>query len=249
MAIAQILPDEVPLETKKGLAVFNLVNSSIPESVSAAMTKKFGAVIESQQEYQDMVRSLPNRPQSLQPSQPSIVNQIASNREPTVNNQVVDSQQKTSPNPPVTIEDLRNWYDNAHNLGKPDEYKKRIVEIGNAFKAGQALSDKAYAAMQQDKQDLHNISRLTEMAQRIGMVWGQPAQDGFTVVRGKVYDLAYNGDRKDLVIAQKDGDVLLKVETGKITVNKITPQLLETFENANTKVEAILNKRDVEMQH
>lgn len=81
------------------------------------------------------------------------------------------------------------------------------------------------------------------------MVWGQPAQDGFTVVRGKVYDLAYNGDRKDLVIAQKDGDVLLKVETGKITVNKITPQLLETFENANTKVEAILNKRDVEMQH
>ena len=249
VAIAQILPDEVPLETKKGLAVFNLVNSSIPESVSAAMTKKFGAVIESQQEYQDMVRSLPNRPQSLQPSQPSIVNQIASNREPTVNNQVVDSQQKTSPNPPVTIEDLRNWYDNAHNLGKPDEYKKRIVEIGNAFKAGQALSDKAYAAMQQDKQDLHNISRLTEMAQRIGMVWGQPAQDGFTVVRGKVYDLAYNGDRKDLVIAQKDGDVLLKVETGKITVNKITPQLLETFENANTKVEAILNKRDVEMQH
>ncbi|BAY73340.1 hypothetical protein NIES23_61680 (plasmid) [Trichormus variabilis NIES-23] len=246
VAIAQIPPDEVPLETKKGLAVFNLVNSSIPESVSAAMTKKFGAVIESQQEYQDMVRSLPNRPESLQLSQPSIVNQIASNREPTVNNQVVNTQQKTSPDPSVTIEDLRNWYDNAHNLGKPDEYKNRIVEIGNAFKAGAPLSEKAIAAMQKDKQDLHNISHLTEMAQRIGMVWGQPAQDGFTVLRGKVYDLAYNAERKDLAIAHKNGEVVFSVESGRVQINNVTPQVLQAFENANHQAQVILAKSKVQ---
>ncbi|MBD2253821.1 hypothetical protein H6G14_21340 [Nostoc parmelioides FACHB-3921] len=240
IALTQMPPEDFPLETKKGLAVFNLVNSTIPEEVSTAMTKKFGAVIESLQEYQDVVRSLPNRPESLQPSQPF----------PQV-------EQQTSPNPPasatqeahspsVTIEELRNWYNNAHNLGKPDEYKKRIVEIGNDFKAGAPLSEKAIAAMQKDNQDLHNISRLTEMAQRIGMVWGQPAQDGFTMVRGKVYDLAYNGDRKDLVIAQKDGEVVFRLESGRVQINQVTPQVLQAFEQANNQAQAVLAKSKVQ---
>ncbi|MBC1218037.1 hypothetical protein GNE08_28020, partial (plasmid) [Trichormus variabilis ARAD] len=85
IALTQMPPEDFPLETKKGLAVFNLVNSTIPEEVSTAMTKKFGAVIESLQEYQDVVRSLPNRPESLQPSQPF----------PQV-------EQQTSPNPPAS---------------------------------------------------------------------------------------------------------------------------------------------------
>jgi hypothetical protein len=208
-----------------------LVNSTIPEEVSTAMTKKFGAVIESLEEYQDVVRSLPNRPQSLQPSQATQGNRV---------------EQQTSPNPSVTIEDLRNWYDNAHNLGKPDEYKNRIVEIGKAFKTGQALSDEAIAAMQQDKQDLHNISRLTEMAQRIGMVWGQAAQDGFTVVRGKLYDLAYNAERKDLAISHKDGQLIFSLESGKVQINNVTPQVLQAFEQANNQAQAILSKSQVQ---
>ncbi|MEJ1932850.1 hypothetical protein WDZ92_21795, partial [Nostoc sp. NIES-2111] len=248
VSFTKLAPEDVPGETLKGLSVFRLVNSSIPEPIFRAMTSKFGAV-ESLEQYQAKVRSLPNRPQSLQPSQPSVVNQIASNREPTVNNQVVDTQQKTSPDPSVTIEDLRNWYNNAHNLGKPDEYKNRIVEIGNAFKAGEALSDKAYAAMQKDKQNLEQIIRLTEISQRLGMVWGQPTENNLTLVSGNTYDLAYNRDRQDLVIAQKDGEVLLKVETGTITVNKVTPQLLETFENADKRLEAInREKQQMDMQ-
>jgi hypothetical protein len=81
------------------------------------------------------------------------------------------------------------------------------------------------------------------------MVWGQPIEDNLTLVSGNIYDLAYNAERKDLAIAQKDGEVLLKVETGKITVNKLTPQLLETFENANKKLEEInRHTQQMEMQ-
>ncbi|BAZ33791.1 hypothetical protein NIES4074_63050 (plasmid) [Cylindrospermum sp. NIES-4074] len=409
VVFAQLSPEEVPLETKKGLAVFNLVNSSTSDSVKALMIKKFGAVIESPQEYQSKVRSLLNRPNPLQPSQPIDENQVASNQQSTANGQVVQEQQ-TSPTTPVaapsvnevvitgkpipmnyplmmygqnnplpvdscidamrghgrvhttrayepykqygfkegdiaiaygglnvnasgggkqvafrvgkqyqitpqmiadpsyqqqwadmekhspqaiaelftgksqvwglqmeplgdyvdgkilpfpqaqnqvtppqethlpsvTIEDLRNWYDNANSLGKSDDYKKRIVEVANAFKAGQPLSGKAYAAMQQDKTQLEKLHRLTEMAQRIGAVWGQPAQDGSTVVRGKVYDLAYNAERKDLAIAHKNGQIIFSLESGKVQTNQITQELLQAFEQANNHAQAILAKSKVQ---
>ncbi len=45
--------------------------------------------------------------------------------------------------PTVTIDDLRNWYNAADKLGKPENYKKRIVEVANGFKAGEQLSAQA----------------------------------------------------------------------------------------------------------
>ncbi|MEJ1933953.1 hypothetical protein WDZ92_27465, partial [Nostoc sp. NIES-2111] len=249
VSFTKLAPEEVPKETKKGLSVFRLVNSSLSSPIFRAMTSKFGAV-ESLEQYQAKVRSLPNRPQSLQPLgvKSEVATTQATNVEITDDGRNAIAQQPVKeiaipapynpsqkPLPPassshptqevqpsVTIEDLRNWYDNAHNLGKPDEYKNRIVEIGHAFKAGTPLSDKAYTAMQKDKQNLEQIIRLTEISQRLGMVWGHPTENNLTVVSGNTYDLAYNCDRKDLAIAQKDGEVLLRVETGKITVNKIT---------------------------
>ncbi|WP_230967693.1 hypothetical protein [Nostoc commune] len=150
----------------------------------------------------------------------------------------------------VTIDDLRNWYNAAEKLGKPENYKKRIVEVANQFKAGEQLSAEALTVMNQDTFELDSISRLTQIAQRIGMVWGKPDESG-TQVQGKIYDLAFNTQQRDLTISQKNGEVILKLQSGKVQTNKLTPQILQTFEDANSQIDKILEKnksKELEIQ-
>ncbi|MDZ8035142.1 hypothetical protein [Nostoc sp. DedSLP04] len=239
----QVPIEDVIRETKKGLAVFNLVDSSIPSKTLSSMTKKFGAVIESTLEYQQKVSSLATRPQFLKPPEQtaqsppnqSITPLLSTNPSTT---DIINST-KTEPlgvekSPTVTIDDLRNWYNAADKLGKSENYKKRIVEVANGFKAGEQLSAEALTVMNQDTFELEVISRLTQIAQRIGMVLGQSRQDGFTEVKGKVYDLSFNTERKDLTIQQKNGDVVLGVQSGKVHTSRVTPEIIKTFEGANS---------------
>ncbi|MBN3947154.1 MAG: hypothetical protein HWQ38_12010 [Nostoc sp. NMS7] len=135
---------------------------------------------------------------------------------------------------PVTIDKLRDWYSAADKLNKPDEYKKRIVELANGFKSGEQLSQLALFSMNKDIKEFVHISRLTQIAQRIGMVLGQSRQDGFTEVKGKVYDLSFNTERKDLTIQQKNGDIVLGVQSGKVHTSRVTPEIIKTFEGANS---------------
>ncbi|MBD2565978.1 hypothetical protein H6G95_36620, partial [Nostoc linckia FACHB-391] len=141
----------------------------------------------------------------------------------------------------VTIDDLRNWYNAADKLGKSENYKKRIVEVANGFKAGEQLSESALAVMNKDTSELEAISRLTQIAQRIGMVWGKSDENG-TQVSGKIYDLAFNTQQRDLTISQKNGEVVLNLQSGKVQTNKVTPQILQTFEDANSQIDKILAK-------
>ncbi|MEH1824392.1 MAG: hypothetical protein V7L22_03320 [Nostoc sp.] len=141
----------------------------------------------------------------------------------------------------VTIDDLRNWYNAADKLGKSENYKKRIVEVANGFKAGEELSAEALTVMNQDTFELEAISRLTQIAQRIGMVWGKSDENG-TQFQGKIYDLAFNTQQRDLTILQKNGEVILNLQSGKVRTNKVTPQILQTFEYANTQIDKILAK-------
>ncbi|MFN6568223.1 hypothetical protein [Dendronalium sp. ChiSLP03b] len=311
IAIAQVPPEDVPLETKKGLGVFKLVNSSIPESVSGAMTRKFGSVIESETEYQQKVKALPDRPKYLKPPQPQqfstsepIVPSVAirgklismnfplmlhGEQNPLPVDTCIDAmrgygrthttrayepykqygfqegdiaiasgedkqvvpflkpQSRTAPSnevqiKSVTIDNLREWYSNADKLGKSTEYKQRIVEVANQFKSDGQLSQSALTAIGKDKQELEVISRLTQIAQRIGAVWGQKRDDGFIQVKGKHYDLVFNAQQKDLAIAHKNGDVILSVQSGKIEINKVTKEILQTFEDVNSKFDEVLEK-------
>ncbi|MEA5566673.1 hypothetical protein [Anabaena sp. UHCC 0399] len=265
IAISPVPAEDVPLETKKGLAVFNVVNSSIPESVCQAMTFKFGQVIESQLEYQEKVRSLPDRPKYLKPPQPLKKNQTSNEQTLVVTQHIqkdvamaevatgykleekqqAHSARFSSPAFVVTVDHLREWYSAADKLGKPEAYKQRIVEVANRYKSGRQLSPEALTAMEKDTEEYQSISRLTKIAQRIGDVLGQPGEDGFTCVRGKIYDLAFNPQTKDLaitysgaqLIAQKDGEVILSVQLGKVQTNKVTPEILQVFEDANTQID------------
>ncbi len=242
--------EDVIRETKKGLAVFNLVSSSIPRKTLDNMTKKFGAVIESNSDYQQFVSSLATRPQFLKP--PEQTTQSPPNQSitpllsttsstPDISNNVKTEPLGVEKYPTVTIDDLRNWYNAADKLGKSENYKKRILEVANQLKSGEQLSAEALTVMNKDTFELEIISRLTQIAQRIGMVWGKSNENG-TQVQGKIYDLAFNTQQRDLTISQKNGEVILNLRSGKVQTNQLTPQILQTFEDANTQIDKILAK-------
>ncbi|QLE45804.1 hypothetical protein FD723_36805 (plasmid) [Nostoc sp. C052] len=378
----QVPIEDVIRETKKGLAVFNLVSSSIPPKTLENMTKKFGAIIESDSDYQQRVNSLATRPQFLKPPEQAAQSPPLQSRHSTspqdvqnvtpssikgkpipmnyplmmhgdtnvlpvdtcidamrgygrthttrayqpykqygfkegdialatgIDKQVAfrvgkqyqitpdmiadpvyqqqwadiekhspkalpelftgkgqvwglhleplgdyvegfivpfpEPQNRAAPNQTVqtqsvTIDDLRNWYNAADKLGKPENYKKRIVEVANQFKAGEQLSAEALTVMNKDTFELEKISRLTQIAQRIGMVWGK-SDENSTQVKGKIYDLAFNTQQRDLTISQKDGEIILNLQSGQVQTNKLTPQILQTFEDVNTQIDKILAK-------
>jgi hypothetical protein len=142
----------------------------------------------------------------------------------------------------VTIDDLRNWYNAADKLGKSENYKKRIVEVANGFKSGEQLSAQALTVMNQDTSEFEAISRLTQIAQRVGMLKGVVTEDGFTQIQGKIYDLTFSTERKDLTITQKNGEIVLNLQSGQVETNKITPEVVQTFEQANSQIDKILAK-------
>ncbi|RCJ31945.1 hypothetical protein A6769_29465 [Nostoc punctiforme NIES-2108] len=246
----QVPTEDVIRETKKGLAVFHLVSSSIPPKTLENMTKKFGAVIESNSDYQQKVSSLATRPQFLKlpeqiaqsPPNQSITPLLSTTPStPDITNSTKTEPLGVEEVPTVTIDDLRNWYNAADKLGKPENYKKRIVEVANQFKTSKQFSSEALTAMNNDTFELEAISRLTQIAQRIGMVWGKPNENG-TQVLGKIYDVTFSTQQRDLTISQKNGEVILNLQSGKVQTNKLTPQILQTFEDANSQIDKILAK-------
>ncbi|MBD2730654.1 hypothetical protein H6G96_31135 [Nostoc sp. FACHB-892] len=246
----QVAIEDVIRETQKGLAVFNLVDSSIPAKTLSSMTKKFGAIIETDSDYQQRVNSLATRPQFLKPPEQtaqsppnqSITPLLSTTSSiPDISNNVKTEPLGVEKYPTVTIDDLRNWYNAADKLGKSENYKKRIVKVANGFKAGEQLSAQALTVMNKDTFELEAISRLTQIAQRIGMVWGKSNENG-TQFLGKIYDLAFNTQQRDLTISQKNGEVILNLQSGKVVTNKVTPQILQTFEGANSEIDKILAK-------
>jgi hypothetical protein len=160
-----------------------------------------------------------------------------------INDRVVKTESNSVENcPVVTSEHLQNWYNVADKLGKSEQYKQRIMEIAADLDSGQQLSQKALFSMKQDTEEHRNISRLTQIAQRVGMLGGVAIEDGFTQVQGKMYDLTFNTDQRDLTIAQKNGEIIFSLESGKVQINRITPSVLQTFEQANNQIDRVLAK-------
>lgn len=48
------------------------------------------------------------------------------------------------------------------------------------------------------------------------MLGGVAIENGFTQVLGKMYDLTFNTDQRDLTIAQKNGEIILSLQSGKV---------------------------------
>ena len=245
----QVPMEDVIRETKKGLAVFNLVDSSMPAKTLSSMTKKFGAIIESNSDYQQKVNSLATRPQFLKlpeqtaqsPPNQSITPLLSSTPSiPDISNSVKTEPLGVEKPPTVTIDDLRNWYNAADKLGKSENYKKRIVEVANGFKSGEQLSTEALRVMNKDTSEFEVISRLTQIAQRVGMLKGVVTEDGFTQIQGKIYDITFNTQQRDLTISQKNGEVILNLQSGKVQTNKVTPEVIQTFEQANSQIDRLV---------
>ncbi|MBD2303875.1 hypothetical protein H6G28_35925, partial [Nostoc sp. FACHB-190] len=79
-------------------------------------------------------------------------------------------------------------------------------------------------------------------SQKLASNIGQLGNDGTVRVTGKTYDLALNSERKDLAIAHKNGDVILRVQAGQVQVNNLTPEVLQDFETANSKLDEVIER-------
>jgi hypothetical protein len=143
---------------------------------------------------------------------------------------------KTIQDQETTLEKLRTWYLTAQKLGKSAEYIERIVEVGNEFKSGAGLTEKAVVAMNNDFQELHSINRLTQIAQRMGDVFGIPQDNGDVIVQGKEYLISINNSHKDLTIIKKDGTVLLDIKLGQINQSRISAEVMDVFEEINNNI-------------
>lgn len=140
----------------------------------------------------------------------------------------------------ATIDSLRNWYSAASKLGKLEEYKNRIAEVATEFKSGQGLSEKALIAMTKDMEELRSINRLTQIAQRVSDVLGQPGEGGSILVLGKTYDIFLNPSQKDLTISHKNGDVILEIQSSQLQTNQVSSEVIKTFEDINSKIDTAL---------
>lgn len=398
---AQTAEEEVRLETKKGLVVFNLVTSSIPEQIFQSMTKKFGEVIESPKEYRKKISSLPDRPQGIseliispvmqkrverartiyqetlnqsrmsqQPSQsasqekivtfPQLksnplaqlkplneavaqhmkkdlamaevatkfigksaapANTFSSTRNyeqawgdlansghylatdivmvsgsgswrgvtesqiaqtfqehyvPEMNKAIAAGSnfvvgnadgtdrlvqnylqergyqlevlngfmEATSPMKVAldekrqdTIDNLNKWYETADRLGKPEEYKQRILQRTNEFKLGQPLSEHVQAAMDKDTRQLQDIRRLSQTVQKASQLLGDSLEDGSIKMEGEKYQVFVNPTKADLTIADKSGKILLDISSGNLLVDNVNADLIETFDKLDQKIE------------
>lgn len=136
----------------------------------------------------------------------------------------------------TTLEKLRTWYLTAQKLGKSAEYIQRIAEVGNQFKSGTGLTEKAVLAMNNDFQELHSINRLTQISQRMGDVFGIPQDNGDVIVQGKEYLISINNSHKDLTIIKKDGTVLLDIKLGQINQSRISAEVIDIFEEINNNI-------------
>ena len=143
---------------------------------------------------------------------------------------------KTIQDQKTTLEKLRTWYLTAQKLGKSAEYIQRIAEVGSEFKSGAELTKKAVLAMNNDFQELHSINRLTQIAQRMGDVFGIPQDNGDVIVQGKEYLISINNSHKDLTIIKKDGTVLLDIKLGQINQSRISAEVIDVFEEINNNI-------------
>ncbi|MBD2683599.1 MULTISPECIES: hypothetical protein [Nostoc] len=136
------------------------------------------------------------------------------------------------------IENLRAWWRTADNLGKPQAYKERIAQIASEFKATGQLSLQAMEAMEKD-----TVNRIAQISEKLASSLGQRKDDGTTRVQGKIYDVSFNPERQDWAIAHRSGDVILSVQSGRVQINRLTPEILHSFESANSKLDEVLETK------
>lgn len=73
------------------------------------------------------------------------------------------AMQPTSP----SLETLRDWYRAARELDKSEKHLNRIAEIGQDFKRGEPLTDKAQAVMQRDLQAHYQRVAVVEQLEQL----------------------------------------------------------------------------------
>ncbi|MBE9109811.1 strawberry notch C-terminal domain-containing protein [Nodosilinea sp. LEGE 07298] len=142
--------------------------------------------------------------------------------------------EETRSPPPITaqpsVEDLRQWYRHARDIGRSEQHLKQIEVISRGAMAGKALGDLDLQAMTRDESAWQaQITTVTEQARSILNLVGTQDSEG-QHFSGKTYQI--HGSNHHLSIAATGRGDLLNLEQGQITLAKIThvdAQRFQTF--------------------
>ncbi|MCU0537925.1 MAG: hypothetical protein MUD14_28910, partial [Hydrococcus sp. Prado102] len=125
-----------------------------------------------------------------------------------------------------SLHDLRDWYRVAGALGKSQEYRDRIVEVGGELVMGESFSERAMAAMKGDfsayqatlnslkewEKAARNLGKSDKYLERIVTVTrefevGTPLSDRAKVTMGE--DVAFYNERCDCPEGSSKADRVL----------------------------------------
>lgn len=102
-------------------------------------------------------------------------------------NQPAEAQKQAQE--PITLNDVRNWYRQARDIGRSDRHLEKIEQIGKAFRQGEALSDRDTKAMAKDGSAwCEQALTIAQQARDILQSQGEPTDSGNGIVyEGKTY--------------------------------------------------------------
>jgi hypothetical protein len=119
-----------------------------------------------------------------------------------------------------SIDDLRQWYRHARDVGRSEKHLKQIEEISKGAIAGQSLHERDFKALDRDQATWQaQINTVSEQARYILNTVG--TQDtGGQRFSGKTYSI--QGSEGRLVISSADRGEILQIQNDQVTLSKVT---------------------------
>ncbi|NMF64628.1 MULTISPECIES: reverse transcriptase-like protein [Brasilonema] len=150
-----------------------------------------------------------------------------------------------------TIQNLQNWYQVAHKLGRNEKYIARIQEVTKEYINESSYSlENAFQAMSRDIKELQQIDEMTTLVQRVVQIFGKEDVNGIMSVRTenyKNYQIATQAQEKTYLIKDKDSNILLYIRDGKTQVNNLNEQIVNDFRFMNSRIENRLESVKIEI--
>ncbi|WP_243146674.1 putative molybdenum carrier protein [Scytonema sp. UIC 10036] len=141
-----------------------------------------------------------------------------------------------------TVQNLQDWYIAAEQLGKGENYLKRIQEVTELYVKENISLENIFPAMEKDLKALEQINEITSLAQRVVKTIGREDVNGIMSVETQKYQIATKAQDKTYLIKDKEDNVLLYVREGKTQVNKINDEMMQDFKFMNFRIDNSLHK-------
>ncbi|MFE4105972.1 strawberry notch C-terminal domain-containing protein [Almyronema epifaneia] len=127
-----------------------------------------------------------------------------------------------------SIEDLRQWYRHARDIGRSEKHLKQIEVISRAAIAGQTFGERDFQALDRDEAAWQSqIDTVTNQARYILDTVGTQDTDGQRF-SSKTYSI--QGSEGNLAIAAADRGEILQLQNDQVILSKVTQVDAQRFQ-------------------